>query len=203
MFLTKNGDCFTFETSQVDVCLISPMVTTLGSWKDRFFWISESIVPFRLVWRHPDAMLNKLKPFESELDCLKAIRKCPSRLRPFPERLLVLMGVSTLWDSPDRDPVLMRYDQGMMFCLMLYDDTSDVVFGDAEARGAEHRFEGSGYVNLPNVKGFTRVGASKASTHCLTRRMLKRVDQLSASEPVQLSDDIEASDDLEVGVERT
>ncbi|MFS7991679.1 hypothetical protein Hanom_Chr12g01073461 [Helianthus anomalus] len=35
--LTKDGDCFTFETSQVDVCLISPMVTTLGSWKDRFF----------------------------------------------------------------------------------------------------------------------------------------------------------------------
>ena len=85
------------------------------------------------------------------------------------------------------------------------------MFGDAEAtpgedvvaRGAEHRFEGSGYVNVPNVKGFTRVGASKASTHCLTRRMLKRADQLSASEPVQSSDDIEASDDLEVGVERT
>ena len=25
------------------------------------------------------------------------------------------------------------------------------MFGDAEARGAEHRFEGSGYVNVPNV----------------------------------------------------
>ncbi|KAJ0744781.1 hypothetical protein HanPI659440_Chr10g0391571 [Helianthus annuus] len=176
------------------------MVTTVGSWKDRYFWISESIVSFKLIWRHPDAMLNKLKPFESKLDSwlLKAIRKCPSRLRPFHEHLLVLMGVSTLWDKPDRDPVLMS------------DDTSDVVFGDAEAtlgedavaRGAEHRFEGSGYVNVPNVKAFTRVGASKASTHCLTRRMLKRAGQLSSSEPVQPSDDIEASDDLEVGVER-
>ncbi|MFS7923116.1 hypothetical protein Hanom_Chr03g00256951 [Helianthus anomalus] len=139
------------------------MVTTLGSWKDRFFWISESIVPFRLVWRHPDAMLNKLKSFESELDCLKAIRKCPSKLRPFPEHLLVLMGVSTLWDRPDRDPLLVRDDQ-VMFALdfIKSDDTSDVVFGDAEAttgedvvvRGTEHRFEGSGYVNVPNVKGF-------------------------------------------------
>ncbi|KAJ0620670.1 hypothetical protein HanRHA438_Chr01g0000111 [Helianthus annuus] len=52
------------------------------------------------------------------------------------------------------------------------DDTSDVVFGDAEAtegddvvfRGAEHRFEGSGYMNVPNVKGFTKATVSKAST---------------------------------------
>ncbi|MFS7955394.1 hypothetical protein Hanom_Chr07g00642101 [Helianthus anomalus] len=29
--LAKNGDKFTFETYQVDVCLISSMVTTLGS----------------------------------------------------------------------------------------------------------------------------------------------------------------------------
>ncbi|KAJ0541234.1 hypothetical protein HanLR1_Chr09g0305571 [Helianthus annuus] len=39
------------------------------------------------------------------------------------------------------------------------DDTFDVVFGDAAAtpsedavvRGSEHKFEGSGYVNVPNV----------------------------------------------------
>ncbi|MFS7932772.1 hypothetical protein Hanom_Chr04g00371861 [Helianthus anomalus] len=35
--LAKNGDWFTFETSQVDVCLISSMLTTPGSWKDMFF----------------------------------------------------------------------------------------------------------------------------------------------------------------------
>ncbi|KAJ0833461.1 hypothetical protein HanPSC8_Chr15g0690641 [Helianthus annuus] len=87
--------------------------------------------------------------------------------------------------------------------------TSDVVFGDAEAtsgedvvvRGTDHRFEGSGYVNVPNVKGFTKVGASKASIRCLTRRMLKRVELPSAFEPVEPSDDIEDSDDSEVRVE--
>ncbi|KAJ0594208.1 hypothetical protein HanRHA438_Chr03g0138721 [Helianthus annuus] len=83
--LAKNGDWFTFETSQVDVCLIPSMVTTLGSWKDRFFWVSESIVPFKMIWRHPDAVLNELEPSEDELDSwfLKSIRACPSRLRPF------------------------------------------------------------------------------------------------------------------------
>ncbi|KAM0008582.1 hypothetical protein Hdeb2414_s0022g00616051 [Helianthus debilis subsp. tardiflorus] len=67
--LAKNGDWFTFETSQVDTCLILSMVTTLGSWKDRFFWVSKSIV------------LNELEPSDSELDSwfLKSIRACPSR----------------------------------------------------------------------------------------------------------------------------
>ncbi|KAM0018961.1 hypothetical protein Hdeb2414_s0026g00680011 [Helianthus debilis subsp. tardiflorus] len=32
--LAKNGDWITFETSQIDVSLISSLVTTLGSWKD-------------------------------------------------------------------------------------------------------------------------------------------------------------------------
>ncbi|KAM0007202.1 hypothetical protein Hdeb2414_s0004g00137921 [Helianthus debilis subsp. tardiflorus] len=35
-FLAKYGDWFTYETSQVDVCLISSLVITLGSWNDRF-----------------------------------------------------------------------------------------------------------------------------------------------------------------------
>ncbi|MFS7932777.1 hypothetical protein Hanom_Chr04g00371921 [Helianthus anomalus] len=47
--LAKNGDWFTFETSQVDVCLISTMVTTLGSWKYQFFWVTLFIERNRLL----------------------------------------------------------------------------------------------------------------------------------------------------------
>ncbi|KAF5809621.1 hypothetical protein HanRHA438_Chr04g0169521 [Helianthus annuus] len=73
------------------------------------------------------------------------------------------------------------------------DDTFDVVFVDGEAaegddgvvRGAEHRFKGSTYVSVPNVKGFVKVAASKAST----RR--KGAGQPSSSETVDLSDDVE------------
>ncbi|MFS8034625.1 hypothetical protein Hanom_Chr17g01583321 [Helianthus anomalus] len=77
------------------------MVTTLGSWKDRFFWVSESIVPFKMIWRHPDVVLNELELSDSKLDSwfLKSIRACPSRIRLFPEPLLVLMGMSKLWDK--------------------------------------------------------------------------------------------------------
>ncbi|KAJ0700957.1 hypothetical protein HanOQP8_Chr10g0373911 [Helianthus annuus] len=204
--LVKNGDWFTFETSKVDTCLVSSMVTTLGAWKDRFFWVSESIVPFKMIWRHPDAVLNEPEPSESELNScfLKAIRECLSRVRPFPEYLLVLLSISKLWDKPDRDPVLMRSGQVMSALdFVKSEDTSDVEFTDAEAamgddvvvRGFEHRFEDAKYVSVPNVKGFTKIVAPKALTRRSTRRMLKSAPQSSSSGHVDLSDDIEVSGD--------
>ncbi|MFS8011836.1 hypothetical protein Hanom_Chr14g01313721 [Helianthus anomalus] len=98
-----------------------------------------------MVWRHPNVVHNEPEPSESDLNevFLKAIRECPSRVRPFLEHLLVLLGVSKLWDKASRDPVLMRNGQGMHFpgftflgsldLVACSDDTSDVVFADAQA----------------------------------------------------------------------
>ncbi|KAM0063359.1 hypothetical protein Hdeb2414_s0003g00090011 [Helianthus debilis subsp. tardiflorus] len=199
----------------VDTCLISSMVTTLGTWKDRFFWVSDSIVLFKMVWRHPDAVLNEPEPSEYELNdtFLKAIRECSLRVRPFPEHLLVLLVVSKLWEKVDRDPVLMRSGT-VMSALDFFksDDTSDVAFEDVPSvpeenvvvRTAEQKFEGSGYVSTSNVKGFSKSHAPKASTRRSTRRLLKAAPQSTSTEPVELSDDIEASEDpdVEVGAER-
>ncbi|KAJ0840800.1 hypothetical protein HanPSC8_Chr14g0623151 [Helianthus annuus] len=180
--LAKNGDWFTFETSKVDSCLISSMVTTLGTWKNRFFWVSDTILPFKMVWRHPDAVLNEPEPLESDLNdaFLKAIRECPSRVHPFPEHLLVLLGVSKLWEKANRDPVLMR-DGTVMSALdfIKSDDTSDVVFGD-----------------VPVIPG---ENVTRRST-----RRLKGVPQSTSTEPVELSDDVEVSGDqgVEAGSEK-
>ncbi|KAF5787541.1 hypothetical protein HanXRQr2_Chr10g0453951 [Helianthus annuus] len=210
--LAKNGDWFTFETSQVDTCLISSMVSTLGVWKDRFFWVSEEIVPFKLVWRHPDAVLNELEPVASDINTrfLETLRECPSRLRPFPEHLLVLLGISKLWEKANRDPVLIR-DGKVMSALdfIKSDDTSDVGFDDVAAtpgenvvvKGSDYRFEGFGYVNVPNVKGFTKATASKGSTR-RSQRHLKGVEQPSGSEPIDVSDDIEVSTDQAMDVDK-
>ncbi|XP_035840397.1 uncharacterized protein LOC118487565 [Helianthus annuus] len=59
------------------------------------------------------------------------------------------------------------------------DDTSDVAFDDVGAtpgedavvRGSDYRFEGSEYVNVPNVKGFTKATASKGSTRRSQRHL--------------------------------
>ncbi|KAF5802889.1 hypothetical protein HanRHA438_Chr06g0274101 [Helianthus annuus] len=65
---------------------------------------------------------------------LKALRACPSRLRQFPEHLLVFTGVSVLWDKPNRDLSFMRGGHVMSALdFIKSDDTSDVVLGDSEA----------------------------------------------------------------------
>ncbi|KAJ0714613.1 hypothetical protein HanPI659440_Chr13g0491421 [Helianthus annuus] len=212
--LAKNGDWFTFEATKVDTCLVSSMVTTLGSWKDQFFWVSDSIIPFKMIWRRPDAVLNDPEPSESDLNdaFLSAIRGCPSRVRPFPEHLLVLLGVSNIWAKADRDPVLMR--NGVVMSALDFiksDDTSDVIFEDAPTvpgenvvvRTSEQRFEGTGYANVANVKGFTKSTAPKSSSRRSSRRLLKAGPQSTSTEPVDLTDDIEVSEDqVEAGVEQ-
>ncbi|KAJ0753052.1 hypothetical protein HanPI659440_Chr09g0331451 [Helianthus annuus] len=209
--LAKNGDWFTFETTQVDTCLISSMVSTLGVWKYRFFWVSEEIVPFKLVWRHPDAVLNEPEPsaFDINARFLETLRECPSRIRPFPEHLLVLLDLSKLWEKRNRDPVLLRDGQVMSALdFIKSDDTSDVAFDDAAAtpgedvvvRGSDHRFEGSRYVNVPNVKGFTKAAGSKASVR-RSKRYLKGADQPSGSEPIDVRDDIEVSAEQAIEVD--
>ncbi|KAF5814681.1 hypothetical protein HanRHA438_Chr03g0125741 [Helianthus annuus] len=180
--LVKNGNWFTFETSQVDVCLISSMVTILGSWKNCFFWVLESIVPFKMIWRHPDAVLNELEPSEDELEnwFLKSIRACPSRLRLFPEPLLVLMGISTLWDKPDRDPVLIRDGQVMpALDFLKSDDTSDVVRG---SRLCQHS----------KCEGLYEASCFKVVYLSFTRR--KGVGQPSTSETIDLGDELDVED---------
>ncbi|MFS8016847.1 hypothetical protein Hanom_Chr15g01373341 [Helianthus anomalus] len=106
------------------------MFTTLSTWKDRFFWVSDSIFPFKMVWRHPDAVLSEREPSESDLNevFLKAIRECPSRVLPFPEHLLVLLGVSKLRDKANRDPILMWNGKGILFLCFAHFGIS--LFGD-------------------------------------------------------------------------
>ncbi|KAJ0589521.1 hypothetical protein HanIR_Chr04g0187191 [Helianthus annuus] len=82
------------------------------------------------------------------------------------------------------------------------DDTSDVVFMDAQAAegddavawGSKHRFEDVGYVSVTNVKGFTKTAVPNALTRRSARRMLKSAAQSTSCDPVELSDDIEVSE---------
>ncbi|KAJ0714686.1 hypothetical protein HanPI659440_Chr13g0492231 [Helianthus annuus] len=88
------------------------------------------------------------------------------------------------------------------------DDTFDVAFGDVAAtlgedavvRGSEHRFEGSGYVSVPNVKGFSKAPGSRVSIRRSNLR-LKGADQPSGSEAIDISDDIEVSAEQVLEVE--
>ncbi|KAM0057482.1 hypothetical protein Hdeb2414_s0005g00158671 [Helianthus debilis subsp. tardiflorus] len=104
----------------------------------RFFSFETSQID--MVWRNPDVVLNELDPSKSELNegMLKALRACPSRLRLFPEQLLVFTGVSVLWDKPNRDPSFIKGGQVMSALdFIKSDDTSNVVLGDTEVVDGE------------------------------------------------------------------
>ncbi|KAJ0911961.1 hypothetical protein HanRHA438_Chr06g0268981 [Helianthus annuus] len=202
------------------------MVTTLGTWKNRFFWVSDTIVPFKTVWRHPDAVLNEPEPLESDLNdaFLQCIRKCPARVRPFPEHLLVLLGVSKLWEKADRDPVLMRDGTGMHFCFLFSfifqifvscfvrlffavmsaldfiksDDTSDVVFEDAPSVPGENvvvRTAEQRFEGGGYVSVSTVKGFSKPlAPKASTRRSTRR---LKAAPQSTSTEPVDLSDDIE------
>ncbi|MFS7952495.1 hypothetical protein Hanom_Chr07g00607601 [Helianthus anomalus] len=69
------------------------------------------------------------------------------------------------------------------------DDTSDVVFTDAQAaegddavaRGVEQRFEDTGYVSVSNVKCFTKPAVPMASTHRSAHCLLRSASQSTSS----------------------
>ncbi|MFS7964298.1 hypothetical protein Hanom_Chr08g00748521 [Helianthus anomalus] len=133
------------------------------------------------------------------------------KVRPFPEQLLVLLGISKLWDKPNQNLVLMR-DGHVMSALEFIksDDTSDVAFGDVQAtpgenvvvKGLEQRFGGSGYVGVPDVKGFKKAIVPKVVRH--SNRRLNTSCPPSTPEHVDLSDDIGVSvdHDLDEGVDK-
>ncbi|KAJ0925624.1 hypothetical protein HanRHA438_Chr04g0161801 [Helianthus annuus] len=98
----------------------------------------------------------------------------------------------------------------LLWILIKSDDTTYVVLGDAEAIEGEDVVTrttkcmsdaGGKYVNVPNVKGFTKAGSSKPSTRRSSRRLLKGPNDSSDSELVDHSDDIEVYDEQEVEAE--
>ncbi|KAM0046942.1 hypothetical protein Hdeb2414_s0009g00322561 [Helianthus debilis subsp. tardiflorus] len=126
-------------------------------------------------------------------------------------QLLVLLGISKLWDKPNRDRVIMRDGQVMSALEFIKsDDTSDVAFGDVQAtrgekvvvKGSEQRFEGSGYVGVLDVKGFKKAIVPKVVRH--SNRRLNIFCSPSTPEHVGLSDDIGVSVDhaLDEGVDK-
>jgi len=85
--LARNDNWFTIEKTQAENALVTSQLGFSASWKDRFFLVSEEIVPFAMSWRKLDESLNKRIPTESEVDgvLLGKLRSSTPRLRAIPE----------------------------------------------------------------------------------------------------------------------
>lgn len=114
--LAKNENWLTLEKSQVEKALISSTILSLGTWKDLFFWISKSVVPFKMVWRKLDVVLNDKEPYEDVLDryLLLKLHSFSSKFRPFPETLFISLGMSVKWEIPNLDSKLFVIGEGTL-----------------------------------------------------------------------------------------
>ncbi|MFS7983749.1 hypothetical protein Hanom_Chr11g00978151 [Helianthus anomalus] len=152
-----------FDKYHVDIPLISSMVTTLGIWKDQFFWVSLTIIPLKMVWRHSNVVLNKKEPSENELD------------KEF--LLLVLLSLSTKWEHSYSDTLLFRNGEGMSALdFKKSNDTSNVdVTTQAVLEGENGvlvqtqgvRYKYGVYDNVLSASGFVNTQGKKSVTHVL------------------------------------
>ncbi|KAK1424790.1 hypothetical protein QVD17_20128 [Tagetes erecta] len=129
--LAKNGNWFTIEKTQVENALVSSQIGLSASWKDRFFLVSDEIVPFAMPWRKPEDPLNEKVPSVDEVNevLLEKLRSSASRLRTFPEEFLVKLGLSGRWSDPHMEPSMFVDDEVVrVFDCMLLEDFSVVKF---------------------------------------------------------------------------
>ncbi|GKB50569.1 hypothetical protein Tco_0901322, partial [Tanacetum coccineum] len=111
--LCKQGDWFSFckRYAHSLVCIDNNR-SCMKHWKSGFFLIDRWAILVAMVWRHPDAAINDLRPAASSFSMADVHRLSAHiiKLRDMPEDVLVLSRLSHVWKSRVCDPVLRGAD---------------------------------------------------------------------------------------------
>ncbi|GJS31871.1 hypothetical protein Tco_0492491 [Tanacetum coccineum] len=107
--LCKQGDCFSFAKRRVpSPFYIDDNRSCMKHWKSGFFFIDQRAILNVMVWRHPDAAIDDLRPAAGSFN-MADVRRLSThvvKLRDMPKGVLVLSGLSQVWKSRICDPVL-------------------------------------------------------------------------------------------------
>ncbi|MFS8026840.1 hypothetical protein Hanom_Chr16g01491421 [Helianthus anomalus] len=106
--LARNGDRYTIEKTQCEAPLLSAIVGHTYAWKKQFFFISDRLLAFTIVPRKFfNKVLNEKEPEVHELERELLLRICAYRtkLRAYPEELLVVLGITQDWVDSCFEPV--------------------------------------------------------------------------------------------------
>ncbi|GKE98642.1 hypothetical protein Tco_0021993, partial [Tanacetum coccineum] len=100
--LCKQGDWFSFAKR----CAPSPVCiddnrSCMKHWKSGFFFIDRRAIMDSMVWRHPNAAIDVLRPAAGSfsMDDVRRLSPHVIMLRDMPEGVLVLSGLSHVWKS--------------------------------------------------------------------------------------------------------
>nr|GEW03462.1 hypothetical protein [Tanacetum cinerariifolium] len=107
--LCKQGHWFSFvkRRDPSPIC-IDDNISCMKSWKSGLFLIDQRVVPVYMSWRHPSSAIDDPKPpagSYSQYD-VRRLSAHVVKLRNIPEGVLVLSGLSQVWKSQTRDPII-------------------------------------------------------------------------------------------------
>ncbi|MFS8021599.1 hypothetical protein Hanom_Chr16g01429301 [Helianthus anomalus] len=127
--LACSGNWFTIEKTQCETPLITTNVGHTTTWKEHFFFVSDTLIPFVASCHKFDISLDEkeVEPTELESELLLMLRASCFKLRAYPEEFLMLLGISARWIDPASVPSLLLIGRIYMRDLdfIMLDDFSD------------------------------------------------------------------------------
>ncbi|KAJ0626189.1 hypothetical protein HanPSC8_Chr01g0011211 [Helianthus annuus] len=106
--LNRSGSWYTFEVRKKNACWYTWITTSLKYWKDRFFLIDDRCVPTDMTWRLKKSRLPPPLPedFAFNKNLYAALIKEVGRVQKYPEHILVMGRISTIWAEQEWYPTL-------------------------------------------------------------------------------------------------
>ncbi|MFS7987140.1 hypothetical protein Hanom_Chr11g01018931 [Helianthus anomalus] len=97
--LNRSGSWYTFEVRKKNAYCYTWITTSLKDWKDRFFLVDDRCVPTDTIWRLKRSRLPPPLPedFEFNRNLYPALIKEAGRVQKYPEHILVMGQISTIW----------------------------------------------------------------------------------------------------------
>ncbi|MFS7955406.1 hypothetical protein Hanom_Chr07g00642231 [Helianthus anomalus] len=106
--LNRPGICYTFKVRDKTSCCYTWITTNIKDWKDHFFLVDDRCVPEFMTWRLKKSRLPPPLPEDIEFnkDLYANLIKEAGRIQKYPEHILVMGRISTIWAEPEWYPTL-------------------------------------------------------------------------------------------------
>ncbi|KAJ0576192.1 hypothetical protein HanOQP8_Chr05g0179241 [Helianthus annuus] len=114
--LNWSGSWYTFEVRDKTSCCYTWITTSLKDWKDHFFLVDDRCVPEFMTWRLKKSKLPAPLPedFAYNKDLYANMIKEAGRIQKYPEHILVMGRISTIWAEPDWYPTVKWNKEGQL-----------------------------------------------------------------------------------------
>ncbi|MFS8004990.1 hypothetical protein Hanom_Chr13g01232251 [Helianthus anomalus] len=106
--LNRSGSWYTFEVRDKNSCCYTWITTSIKDCKDHFFLVDDRCVPEFMTWRLRKSKLTPPLPedFKYNMDLYANLVKEAGRIQKYPEHILVMGWISTIWSEPEWYPTL-------------------------------------------------------------------------------------------------